>query len=95
MKFAYLIMGDFNSLVDRATIKNGVAQIVGVANVQDACETAKKLAAEGVQCIELCGAFNEFAVRQIIEATNNEIPIGYVTHLNEQDEVYAKTFASK
>ncbi len=95
MKFAFLIMGDFDSSKDKAAIKDKLAQIIGVVNVQDACEIAKKLVAEEVTCIELCGAFNENDVRQIIDATNNEIPIGYITHLKEQDEVYKKAFATK
>lgn len=58
------------------------------------CEVAKKLVAEGDKCIELCGAFSEDDVKQIIKETNNETPIGFITHLKEQDEVYAKVFAS-
>lgn len=43
MKFAFLIMGDFNCNIDRAIIHDGMAQIVGVANIEDACMVAKKL----------------------------------------------------
>ena len=42
--------------------------------------------------IELCGAFGEAGAKAIIEVTDNQIPIGYITHLPEQDEVYAKAF---
>lgn len=42
MKFAFLIMGDFNCEVDKATIHNGKAQIIGVANIKEACIAAKK-----------------------------------------------------
>lgn len=41
MKFAFLIMGDFNCNIDRAIIHDGMAQIVGVANIEDACMVAK------------------------------------------------------
>ena len=43
-------------------------------------------------CIELCGAFGEEGARAVIEATKNRIPIGYVTHLPEQDNVYEAVF---
>ena len=68
MKFAFLIMGDFNCNIDRAIIHDGMAQIVGVANIEDACMVAKKLKKEGIDCIELCGAFGEAGAKVIIEA---------------------------
>lgn len=43
MKFAFLIIGSFNSKIDKATIHEGMAQIVGVANIEEACTVAKKL----------------------------------------------------
>lgn len=92
MKFAFLIMGNFNSKNDTAYIHDGDARIIGVSNLKEACSIAKKLYEEGINCIELCGAFNEEGAREIIKATNNEIPIGYVTHLKEQEEIYNKTF---
>ncbi|MFQ7574196.1 MAG: DUF6506 family protein [Lachnospira sp.] len=32
----------------------------------------------------MCGAFGENGARAVIEATENKLPIGYVTHLPEQ-----------
>lgn len=91
MKFAFLIMG-FDSSHDRAAIHGGEAQMIGVADLEQACAEAKKLLAEGVGCIELCGAFGPDGARKIIEVTGNKIPIGYVTHLPEQNEVYNAAF---
>ena len=48
MKFAFLILGDFDSCQDRALIHNGDAQIIGVSSLEDACLWAK----------ELCRQFN-------------------------------------
>lgn len=92
MKFAFLVMGEFEAAVDRAKIHEGNAQIIGVSSVEEACEEAKRLAAEGIGCIELCGAFRAEGAKKVIEATNNTIPIGYVVHLPEQDEVYRTAF---
>lgn len=94
MRFAFLIMGNFDCKIDRAIIHNGAAQIVGVANIEDACMAAKKLKEEGIDCIELCGAFGEAGAKAIIEATGNKLPIGYVTHLPEQDYVYRIAFSN-
>lgn len=55
---------------------------------------AKKLKADGIDCIELCGAFGEAGAKAIIEATDNTLPIGYITHLPEQDEMYRIAFSN-
>ncbi len=93
MKFAFLIMGNFDSKTDRALIHNGTAQIVGVANIYEASEVARELYGEGIDCIELCGAFGVDGAKEIIKATENKIPVGYITHLPEQDELYKKFFS--
>lgn len=93
MKFAFLIMGTYDKEIDRAFISNDMAQIIGVANLDEACVVAKDLCYSGVDCIELCGAFGAEGAKKIIEVTDNKIPIGYVTHLPEQDEIYRLAFS--
>jgi hypothetical protein len=95
MKFAFLILGNFNVDEDRAAVHNGSAQIIGVSTLDEACETARKLYEDGISCIEVCGAFGPDGARRIIEATENKIPVGYVTHLPEQNEVYEAVFSNK
>ena len=92
MKFAFLIMGDYDSVRDQASIHGESARIIGVSSIQGACEAAEKLCREGIGCIELCGAFGPDGARQVIEATGNRIPVGYVTHLPEQDDIYRAAF---
>ena len=43
MKFAFLIMGNYNPLTDHAEIGGGLAQIVGVSSVEEAAQTAVRL----------------------------------------------------
>lgn len=93
MKFAFIIMGNFNGQKDRAEIHNGVSQLIGVANVEEACSVAKELQEKGIDCIELCGAFGEEGTRKVINATENKMPIGYVTNLPEQEDVYKAAFS--
>ena len=55
-----------------------------LSNIEDACMVAKKLKTDGIDCIELCGAFGEAGAKAIIEATGNTLPIGYITHLPDK-----------
>lgn len=55
MKFAFLIMGKFNSETDKAAIHNGVSQLIGVADIEDACgqpETCMKMELTVLSCAE-------------------------------------------
>ncbi len=94
MKFAFIIMGTFGPQEDRAKIHNGAAQIIGVSNIDEACAVAKALQKEGIDCIELCGAFGESGAKRIIETTENQVPIGYVTHLAEQEHLFQLKFGN-
>ena len=94
MKFAFIILDHFESSVYRAEIHNGDARIIGVANMEEAVAVAKELQQDGVDCIELCGAFGTEGAKKIIDATGNTIPVGYVTHLPEQDDIYIRTFGN-
>ena len=85
MKFAFLILGDFCPETDRAAIHGGAAQMRGVSTLEDACAAARELLEQGV-------GFGPDGARRIIEATGNRIPVGYVTHLPEQEAVYRAAF---
>lgn len=61
-------------------------------NLDEAIEVAVKLQKDGVDCIELCESFDETGAKRIIDVTNNTLPIGYVTHLPIQNDVYQKAF---
>lgn len=93
MRFAFLIMGNFDSAIDKTEICGGAAEMIGVKSIEDAMEVARNLKNEGIGCIELCGAFGEEGARKIIEATGNELPVCYCTHLKEQDEIFETAFA--
>lgn len=92
MRFAFIIMG-FDG--EAAGICGGAAAIVGAPDIDSACEAASRLEAEGVGCIELCGAFGPEGARRIIEATGGRVPVGYVVHLPEQDGLYAEVFGHR
>ena len=93
MKFAFLILGDFRPEADRAAIHGGAAQMRGVSTLEDACAAARELLEKtNMRMYEVCDAFGPDGARRIIEATENRIPVGYVTHLPEQEAVYRAAF---
>lgn len=94
MRFAYIIMDDgFNPNNDYEFIgKDKHACIVGVENLEQATDIAIELANDGVDVIELCGAFGPEGAKTIIDATEGKVAIGYVTHLQDQDEMYNEMF---
>lgn len=93
MKFVYLIMGPFDSKDDRKAIgKNHNAEIIGVKNLEEAKEISRSLIGIA-DVIELCGAFEKEGAREIIDATDGKIPIGFVTHLDSQNDLFDKLFS--
>lgn len=94
MKFAFIIMGDFDVTTDQAYIAGGTAQIHGVATLAEACEVGKSLQDESIDCIELCGAFEKAGAQAVIDATHGKIPVGYIVHTPEQDDLFAQTFGN-
>ena len=95
MKFGFIIQGEFDYPADRSGIHQNTAQILGVANLTQACQAATQLCREGVDCIELCGAFGEEGAKAVIEATGGQVPVGYVTHLPQQDALYRQVFGEE
>ena len=92
MRFAYLIMGPYDEKVDRAEIGGGKAQIIGVPTIEAACQGARELQADGVDAIEVCGAFGEEGAGKLAEATGSTISIGYVVNHPATAEAHKKLF---
>lgn len=93
MKFVYIIMGPFDSKVDRKAIgKNENVEIIGVKNLEEAKEISKSLIGYA-DVIELCGAFGKEGAREIIDATNGKIPVGFVTHFDFQNNLFDELFS--
>ena len=92
MKFAFLIMGNFDPAKDSAAIGSDTAQIIGVSSIRQACEVAETLIESGIDCIELCGAFQEEGARKIMKTVGDQAAVGYVVHLPEEDEKFRRLF---
>lgn len=83
MKFVYLILGSFDSKVYRKSI--------GVKNLQEVKEISKSLIGYADE-IELCGAFGKVGANEIIKATSNKIPVGFVTDIECKDDLFDELF---
>lgn len=55
-------------------------ELVGVASVHHAPEVARQLTDQGVQLIELCGAFGPVSTAKVIEAVDGRVPVGTVAY---------------
>jgi hypothetical protein len=67
---------------------------IGIERPEQALDVARRLVAEGVQMIELCGGFGPVWTARIIDAIDDAVPIGSVAYGPEAvDRVHA-IFAS-
>lgn len=94
-KFAFILLGaHYNPQEHQARFEtaNQLTYILTVRNFEEARAAVKRLDAEGVGAVELCGAFGEERAREMIEMTGNRVAIGYVTHLESQDGLFEAFF---
>lgn len=97
-KYAFILMGPhYTPEEHRASfeLEGRLTSIFTVRDFAGAREQALQCAREGYGCLELCGAFDEQKTRELIELTGNRVAIGFVTHLPEQDELFAAFFCGK
>ena len=94
-KYAFVLMGrEYQPEIHRARFESArqITYICTVRDLNGAVHEIEALWRQGIGAIELCGAFGPDGARRIIEATGNRIPVGYVTHLPEQEAVYRAAF---
>lgn len=53
---------------------------IGVPTADQGPAAAKRLVAEGVQLIELCGGFGPIWTARVIEAIDDAVPVGSVAY---------------
>lgn len=92
--FIYLSPGA-DPRVDRAVITTGgmAATIVAVPNVSAAPAVAETMVAEGIDLLELCGAFGPIITGEIILTTEGKVPVGSVTFGAESVSALAAAIA--
>jgi len=76
--YAFIMMvDDFNPGMHQLALADGTVKIIGVGNVEQACEQAKQLAGCDIDFIELCSAFDCDMTAEVIAAINGKVPVGY------------------
>lgn len=63
-----------------------------VRDFEEAIACVDELVADGVECIELCGAFGPERARKLIDHTQGKIAIGYGTCFKEQEGMFQRFF---
>ena len=76
-KWAFIYTLDDGSATTRVDVI-GTLVCVGVPHVEDAAAEARKLAAQGVKLIELCGAFGGAGLASVTAAVGHNVPVGAV-----------------
>ncbi len=73
-------LGDATGAVRRDVAGSPACQLicVGVPSVSAAPTVAAQLADEGVELIELCGAFGGAGLGAVVEAVGGRVPVGAV-----------------
>ncbi|MBQ1443143.1 MAG: hypothetical protein IIZ13_04745 [Renibacterium sp.] len=66
--------------------------LVGVSSPADGPAAAVKLVKDGVQLLDLCGAFGPVATAKVIEAIDGRIPVGHSNYGFESIGAVSKMF---
>jgi hypothetical protein len=90
-RFGFIVTGD-DFEQEQGTEKFRM-KVVGVRHPQQGVEVAKKMVAEGVQLIELCGGFGPVWAGKIIEAIDYAVPVGVVAYGPESIDAMHALFA--
>ena len=86
--YGFIFAGEeFEQQLDTKTFK---MKVVGVADYNDVIKAAKKMVKESVHLIELCGDFGPVWAGKVIEAIDNQVPVGFVTYGAEAIEGLTK-----
>ena len=67
-------------------------EMYSVHTTEQAGELAKKLFEQGIDCIELCGAFEESGKQQVVDAIDCSVPIGHVVYTHSEAEKHDRLF---
>ncbi len=55
-------------------------RVVGISSLDDGPVVAKRMVADGVQLIELCGGFGPEGTAAVIAAVEGQVPVGSVAY---------------
>ncbi|MFT6606016.1 MAG: hypothetical protein ACJA2X_001192 [Halocynthiibacter sp.] len=82
-KFGFIVKGaGLDPAIHRTELKSSTFSMiaVGVSNIEEAPSVAAQMKAEGIELIELCGAFGPSATAAVSRVLGSDYPIGTVTY---------------
>jgi hypothetical protein len=95
-KFGFIVTGKgLDPYQHRVEMKSNAFTMIaiGVAGPEQAVDVARKLVAEGIQLLELCGGFGPLGTAKVIEALGSKIPVGSVGYGPESINAMHALFA--
>jgi hypothetical protein len=81
--FGFIVQGDgFNPESDVQVMETPSFKMttIGVGHAEQGGDAARRLVADGVQLIELCGGFGPIWTAKLIEAIDDAVPVGSVAY---------------
>ncbi len=95
-KFGFIVTGSgldparHVSVMESASFK---MITIGVSKPEEGIDAAKRLVADGVQLIELCGGFGPIWTARILDAIASAVPVGSVAYGPESIDSMYRLFA--
>lgn len=80
-QYGYIIKAPGYNLDEKSTQLESDAfksRIVGVGSVEEACQAARELVANGVTLLELCSGFKRDDAKLIHDAVEGRVKIGFI-----------------
>lgn len=95
-KYAFILMGDYNILDDRAVFEseNMMSYIYTVNNIDEAYKLAYKLKDDRVGAVETCGAFSEDNIEKISTILGENIGVARVVATDKEKIKLDKFFSN-
>jgi hypothetical protein len=93
-RFGFIVVGAELDARQQLSSRAFEMSIVGVASPEEGPAAAAQLLAEGVQLIELCGAFGPTWTARVIDAVEGRVPVGAVSYGAEALPGLAEIFLS-
>jgi hypothetical protein len=96
-RFGFIVTGagyDPGRHAATLTSSHMTTTVVGVSVPEQALPVAQRMAADGVQLIELCGGFGPIWTARVIAAIGGAVPVGAVAYGPESIDQMCELFAS-
>ena len=82
-KFGFIVASaEFGPEPQRTVVSAGAFEmvVVGTSAVAQGPAIARRMVDDGIQLIELCGAFGPIWTAKVIEAIDGAVPVGFVAY---------------